>query len=361
MLAKYQMQDRDKIKVTTYNVNGLGSPIKRDKIMTKLRREGTDIAFLQETHLTQLEHKKLERWRFKQFSSAYNHGPKRGVSILISKKLSFECSYQKSDGEGRFVLVRGLMQGILITFLNVYAPPSSDWKFYKQIFELLISEAQGIIICGGDFNVRLHPALDSSKPSFGGKKIIKNIKLMMKELGLLDIWRTMNPTRRDYTFFSHSHNVHSRLDYFFMLKQDFYRVLKCKIGTMDLSDHAPITIDLALGFEKRSTVWRLNLGILNKLRQQIQEDIKEYFNNNDNGEVSPLILWDACKAVLRGKIIGYSSTVNKQRKAKLSQLQSDLKKLENEHKTSMSHNLKIEIDRKKNEINSILTNEIKKR
>ena len=42
---------------------------------------------------------------------------------------------------------------------------------------------------------------------------------------------------------------------------------------------------------------------------QIRKDIEDYLNDNDNGKVSLLILCDACKAVLRGKKIAYSSNL----------------------------------------------------
>lgn len=142
------------------------------------------------------------RWRFSQYSSSYRQGSKRGVVILISKKLHFECIYEKKDLDGRFVLVRGYLQGTLVTRLNVYASPLSEWTFFKQIFELLVSDMQGTQICGGDFNVGLHPTLDTSKPCYTGKKkTSKNIKIMMREPGLCDTWRELNPTKKDFTFF----------------------------------------------------------------------------------------------------------------------------------------------------------------
>lgn len=191
--------------------------------MAKLKRERIDVALLQETHLTVTEHGKLKRWRFN--SSSYSQGSKRGVVTLISSDLNFECVYEKRDIDGRFVLVRGNLQGVLVTFFNIYAPPGSEWKFYKHIFDLLISEAQGILICGGDFNVRLQPTRDTSKPDHSKeKKTARSIKIMMGELGLSDIWRDLNPTKRDYTFFYHLHSVYSRIDYFFMFQRDLDRV-----------------------------------------------------------------------------------------------------------------------------------------
>lgn len=32
-----------------------------------------------------------------------------------------------------------------------------NWKFYKQTFEMIVTESQGILVCGDDFDVRLNP------------------------------------------------------------------------------------------------------------------------------------------------------------------------------------------------------------
>lgn len=148
-----------------------------------------------------------------------------------------------------------------------------------------------------------------------------------------------------------------RLDYF---QRDIYRVINCNIGSLDLSDHTPRSMDLILGSEKKSTIWRLDTGILNQMRQQIRMDAKDYLDENDNGEVSPPVLWDDYKEVLRGKVIGYSSNLKNQQKEKLDRLQIEFKKLEDTHKKTLNQRTKIEIDRKKNKLNEIYSNETKK-
>ncbi len=40
-----------------------------------------------------------------------------------------------------------------------------------------------------------------------------------------------------------------------------------------------------------------------KAKEEIREQLIEYFDLNDNGLVSPSILWEGAKAVTRGKII----------------------------------------------------------
>lgn len=49
------------IKLCTWNVRGIDHPVKRKKILTSLKKEGVEIALLQETHLKDLEHFKLKR------------------------------------------------------------------------------------------------------------------------------------------------------------------------------------------------------------------------------------------------------------------------------------------------------------
>lgn len=78
------------------------------------------------------------------------------------------------------------------------------------------------------------------------------------------------------------------------------------------------------------------------MKEQIKKDIAEHLEQNDNGEVPPPILWDACKAVLRGKIIGYSAYLKRVRQKELIQLEAELTQLENFTKTQMIKKNKIE-------------------
>lgn len=106
------------IKVISFNVNGVLNPIKRSKIFSKLKKDNVQIALLQETHLTQVEHSKRNRSGFKHvFSSAYRSGHKRGVAILISKQVNFELISTITDKEGRYVMITGNLEGSLVRLL----------------------------------------------------------------------------------------------------------------------------------------------------------------------------------------------------------------------------------------------------
>lgn len=88
-------------KLISLNVNGLLNPIKHSKILTKLKRENKDIAFLQETHMMGKEHEKLKRRGFKYvFASSNGSKHTRGVAILISGRIIYEHILTTSDKEG---------------------------------------------------------------------------------------------------------------------------------------------------------------------------------------------------------------------------------------------------------------------
>lgn len=131
------------LRITTWNVKGLGHPIKRRKVMSKLRTEKCDIVFLQETHLLQKEADKLiGGWVGKVY---YNEGTSniRGVIILINKQLQFKCTKQMKDREGRILVLLGEMMGQNIMLVNVYAPNRDDPAFFCN--------SGGYAICSWEF------------------------------------------------------------------------------------------------------------------------------------------------------------------------------------------------------------------
>lgn len=196
--------------VQSLNVNGINSPIKRSKMIAKLKREKIGVAFWQETHLSDLEHEKLKKMGFRNsFFSSHRSGNKRGVAILISNSICFELISEHKDNEGRFILIRGKLGHKEVTLCNVYAPPGSDLAFFKKIFSLIAAETYGTLICAGDFNILLNPRLDTTNRTRKKSLIEKRINKMLQELGLIDIWRHLHQSDQEFTFYSARHKIHS--------------------------------------------------------------------------------------------------------------------------------------------------------
>ena len=78
--------------------------------------------------------------------------------------------------------------------------------------------------------------------------------------------------------------------------------------------------------------WRLNNTILNnqEITEEIKGETKKYLESNDNANTMTQNLWNAAKAVLRGKFIAIQSYVKKQEKSQINNLTLHLKQLDKE-------------------------------
>ena len=63
---------------------------------------------------------------------------------------------------------------------------------------------------------------------------------------------------------------------------------------------------------RNTNTWRLNITFLNN--QQVTEEIKKFLETNANENTTTQNLWDAAKAVLKGKFIAIQSYLKKQEK-----------------------------------------------
>jgi exonuclease III len=60
---------------------------------------------------------------------------------------------------------------------------------------------------------------------------------VMKQMDLKDIYRTIHPKTKQYTFFSAPHGKFSKIDYIIRYKTGLNRYRKIEIITCILSDH----------------------------------------------------------------------------------------------------------------------------
>ena len=67
-----------------------------------------------------------------------------------------------------------------------------------------------------------------------------------------------------------------------------------------------------------------------KITEEIKEEIKKYLETNDNENMTIQNLWDAARAVLRGKFIAIQAYLKKQEKSQINKLTLHLKELEKE-------------------------------
>ena len=114
---------------------------------------------------------------------------------------------------------------------------------------------------------------------------------------------------------------------------------------------------LDINYRKKSVrntnKWRLNSTLLNNqdIIEEIKEEIKKYLETNDNENTTTQNLWDAAKAVVRGKFIAIQSYLKKQEKSQINNLTLHLKQLEKEEKKKPEFSRRKEIIKIRSEIN----------
>ena len=84
--------------------------------------------------------------------------------------------------------------------------------------------------------------------------------------------------------------------------------------------------------EKKLTTWKLNNMLLKNqwVNEEIKKEIKNYLKTNNNEDTTTLNLWDATKAVLRGKFIAIQAFLTKEEKSEIDSLTHHINELEKE-------------------------------
>ena len=93
-----------------------------------------------------------------------------------------------------------------------------------------------------------------------------------------------------------------------------------------------LDIDFRKKHVKNTNAYRLNNTLLNnqEITEEVKQEIKKYLETNDNENTMTQNLWDAAKAVQRGKFIAIQSYLKKQETPQINNLTLHLKQLEKE-------------------------------
>jgi len=189
----------------------------------------------------------------------------------------------------------------------------------------------------------MDPTLDRSSPKpVSPSKMAHALSTFMNEAGCVDPWRFLFPHNKEFSFFSHVHQSYSRIDYFFIDKTLLPFVKKSEYSAIVESDHAPVLLDLGFPLNQaQRPSWRLDLTLLadENFYKRISTAIVNFLLANKSDSISPSILWETLKVVIRGEIISYTAACNKARKLKQEQLIDSMLDLDHRHSTSPSPEL----------------------
>jgi exodeoxyribonuclease-3 len=263
------MHKKRKIKLISWNVNGLRAAIKKN-FFQSFHQFDAEVVALQETKLQ--EPQVTDEMRcIDGYDSFWSHAKaKKGYSGVATysrikpKKIAFGMGTSQFDDEGRIVET----QFDDFILFNVYFPNgqmSSERLQYKlDFYESFFSYADNLknqgksLIITGDYNTA-HNEIDLKNPNANEKtsgflRIERDCLDRLIQNGYVDTFRYMYPDMVKYSWWTYrfkarDRNIGWRIDYFFVTR-DIVEKGWIKDAFIDNtaygSDHCPVGLELEI-------------------------------------------------------------------------------------------------------------------
>lgn len=199
------------IALMTWNVRGLGDKDKRNAMFKYFDKMKPQIICLQETHMcpdsVHLLYSRKYPIQFHSMHTSYS----RGVSVMVSTDVSFECIQQRVDMEGKFIFLFCKLNGLVCIIASIYIPPPFSITPLRSLAQITALYPNVPVLALGDYNNTLDNSQDrmSLTPRVvrqtAGKTAFASLLL---ELGLHDVWRERHEKDRCYSCYSATHDIH---------------------------------------------------------------------------------------------------------------------------------------------------------
>ena len=300
------------IKLLSLNCRGLNQTKRRQLLFTTLCKFTFDIIFLQETHAPAKNNWSQEWLNISGGRSVFPQAKNKasaGVAVLFNKNFEFKDRGIVADPNGHFLSMSITQDNLQYQLINVYGPSSEKEQFYEGLEEYIFFS--GPMVISGDFNFTEKP-IDREGP---GKFSARNQKgsLAFSKIkanhNLSDVWRTLNPKKREFTYFepaAKKQQVRSRIDRAYLSEQFMHADNKAEIIPLGFSDHSLISVTFqptdSIQAQKGPGYPKINTQILDhkpfvdEIKQLVLElqEMDQMFLDGQ-GEVDHLLTWDIWK------------------------------------------------------------------
>jgi exodeoxyribonuclease III len=253
-----------KMKLVSWNVNGLRSVLNKGEFQQYLEEADADIFCLQETKIQEGQ----VELDLEGYHTYWNYAVKKGYSgtAIFTKQEPLAVTYgldlEEYDQEGRVITM--VFEDFYL--LTVYTPNSKrglirlDYRMkWEEVFLDYIQRLdkhKPVIFCG-DLNVA-HQEIDIKNPKTNRKSAgfsdqeREKFSILLAE-GFIDTYRYLYPNQEGaYTWWSNFSNARAkntgwRLDYFVVSKRIKNKIKEARICNQIMgSDHCPIELEIDL-------------------------------------------------------------------------------------------------------------------
>ena len=151
------------ILITTLNVNGLNTPVKRHRLAEWIQNENLYICCLQETHFTHRDTYRLKVRDGKRYSMQME------IKRKLEKKFSHQIKYNLKkktitrDKEGHYIMIKGSIQEEDRIIVNIYAPSKGAPQYIRQMLTPMKWEINSNTIIEGILTTHFHQWTDYPK------------------------------------------------------------------------------------------------------------------------------------------------------------------------------------------------------
>lgn len=125
------------------------------------------------------------------------------MSIVCKRSIKIKMLDVWPDAAGRIVIAKVELYGRKVAIVSAYAPNKYDKDFYDILTQRMLELSEYSFIVGANMNAVCHAddrsSLNASKDQQSATAALQS---WVRALGLTDVWRSFNPTLKDYSFFS---------------------------------------------------------------------------------------------------------------------------------------------------------------
>lgn len=254
------------MKIVSWNLNGLNATMKNSPFDSNMLGQ-PDVVCFQEIRTDK------EPEIFSGYYHYWNHAEKSGYAgtAVLSRTAPLKVvngyGDRFQDNEGR-IIVAEFPSAFVV---NVYVPNAQKggkaglkrqtyrrmWDYALLTYVEELANKKSVILCG-DFNV-VRSSLDyfeeNMRQYWANQGYASDEQSQLEtllELGLVDVYRELNPTKRSYTWWSNrlqkrEENRGWRLDYFIISSDLIGKVKRIEhLSHVYGSDHCPIMLEVSL-------------------------------------------------------------------------------------------------------------------